>query len=378
MVVKEFNVGIDKKQNNTIISNVYKDLLKIKYDEVIDLNIINVNHLKYGEIKSKIYHQFYHSTTYNILKKYIEGVDEKPIIFFDDLEVIDEISNEVKNIIDDELWELVLSFCDYLQNELWLGKSFRSISKENNKNGISLLNKKFNHKQLKSLWEMYCDSVYFRIDYTKHFFKTQYDKIIEKHSHKLKWGGKHFYEYFINSESYIIEILSDGRGIIYDSKNHFVNDENLEFDVIMLSKDFIDELYFKIERHRLKLHNRINSYCGWKIKQLSFRKYREKFDDGDGVIRRIIRYMIVKEYDLHRWCWKLYGDLYYRDLISVWELLDFKNKFYLHTNDFKIKIKNELIGVLSKYDYRNKPKVIKVDTNKYFRIRKKYKQYLNI
>ena len=44
MVVKEFNVGIDKKQNNTIISNVYKDLLKIKYDEVIDL--------KYNQCKS--------------------------------------------------------------------------------------------------------------------------------------------------------------------------------------------------------------------------------------------------------------------------------------------------------------------------------------
>ena len=93
---------------------------------------------------------------------------------------------------------------------------------------------------------------------------------------------------------------------------------------------------------------------------------------------RIIRYMIVKEYDLNRWCWKTYGDLLHRDLIGLVELLEFKNQFFLHSYDFKLKIKNQLIEVLSKYDYKDKPKVIKVDINKFFRIRNKYNQYLNI
>jgi len=379
MSVLKFDIEVDKKSINTIISNVYKGLLKIHFDEMIDNGVITVNQLKYdSDVRNDLYLQFYHLSSIEILKSFFNGVDDKPIIYYEDLEVIESINNKIKSIIDNQFWVEIMEFCEVVFDEIWLGKSFNRITKELNNEGRKFpLGNRISSKLLKTIWDIHCDSSDFKLDFIKHFYKTKSLKIIQKSKGKLKWGGELFYHYYKPNDSYIIEFLGDGKGILYDSIHHYKQNHNTDIDFIELNKECMNQLYHKIEKNRLKLFNRINSYCGWKIKQMSFRKYREKYGE-DGIIMRIIRYMIVKEYDLNRWCWKTYGDLLHRDLIGLVELLEFKNQFFLHSYDFKLKIKNQLIEVLSKYDYRDKPKVIKVDINKYFRIRNKYNQYLNI
>ena len=66
------------------------------------------------------------------------------------------------------------------------------------------------------------------------------------------------------------------------------------------------------------------------------------------------------------------------ELINPIEMLEFKNQYELYQLDFKIRIKNQLQLLLKKYDYRSKPNVFSVDLNKYFRMRNKYKQFLQL
>ena len=53
MSVLKFGIEVDKKSINTIISNVYKGLLKIHFDEMIDSGVITVYIFKLNWTLSK-------------------------------------------------------------------------------------------------------------------------------------------------------------------------------------------------------------------------------------------------------------------------------------------------------------------------------------
>ena len=96
MSVLKFDIEVDKKSINTIISNVYKGLLKIHFDEMIDNGVITVNQLKYdSDVRNDLYLQFYHLSSIEILKSFFNGVDDKPIIYYEDLEVIESINDKI-------------------------------------------------------------------------------------------------------------------------------------------------------------------------------------------------------------------------------------------------------------------------------------------
>lgn len=375
-----------KSKSNTLISEVYFDVLKKEYDELINKGEIRITDIRYNvedkQHRNNIYIKFYHYSTYRLLKMFIGDIPMKPIIYFEDFKIIQKINDEILQIIPSYKWDKLINLLEDIDEKIWECISINSITKELRSKGYELpIKRKLTYKTLKDLWKTYSENSdgdeLFKLNITKKYFNNVVEKIIDRYSEKLKWGGKSMYYYFQPKDSYIIEFYGDGCGIMYDSIYQLKQIKS-NSNHILLNKQQMDELYYKVEKHRLKLYNRINSYCGWKTKQMSFNRYRNgclKYD----IIDRIIRYMIVKEYDLDKWVFpKLYSDLLYRGLINPIELLEFKNQYELYQLDFKIRIKNQLQSLLKRYDYRSKPNVFSVDLNKYFRMRNKYKQFLQL
>lgn len=377
-----------KTKSNSLLSEVYFDVLKREYDELINKGEIRLTDLKYNVNEKKqshrddIYIKFYHSSTYKILKMIVGEIEEKPIIYYEDFKIIQQINNEILQIIPTTEWGNLINLLEDIDDKIFECISINSITKQLKNDGYQLpIKRKLTYKTLKDLWKGYSklsdDNESFKLYVIKKYFKNEVEKIIEKYSEKLKWGGKSMYNYFQPKNSYIIEFYGDGCGIMYDSIYQFKKTKS-NSDYILLNKQQMGELYHKVEKHRLKLYNRINSYCGWKTKQLSFQKYRIGYLRYD-IIDRIIRYMIVKEYDLSKWVFpKLYSDLLHRDLISTIEMLEFKNQYELFQLGFRIRIKNQLQLLLKRYDYRSKPNVFSVDLNKYFRMKNKYNKFLQL
>ena len=375
-----------KSKSNTLISEVYFDVLKKEYDELINKGEIRITDIRYNvkdkQHRNNIYIKFYHYSTYRLLKMFIGDIPMKPIIYFEDFKIIQKINDEILQIIPSYKWDKLINLLEDIDEKIWECISINSITKELRSEGYELpIKRKLTYKTLKDLWKTYSensdDDELFKLNTTKTYFSNEVEKIINRYSEKLKWGGKSMYYYFQPKDSYIIEFYGDGCGIMYDSIYQLKQTKS-NSNHILLNKQQMDELYYKVEKHRLKLYNRINSYCGWKTKQMSFHRYRNGYLKYD-IIDRIIRYMIVKEYDLDKWVFpKLYSDLLYRGLINSIELLEFKNQYELYKIDFKFRIKNQLQLLLKKYDYRSKPNVFSVDLNKYFRMRNKYKQFLQL
>lgn len=377
-----------KTKSNTLLSEVYFDVLKRDIDELINKGEIRITDIKYNVNEKKqpyrdeIYLKFYHLSTYRILKMIVGDIENKPIIYFEDFKVIQQINNEILQIISSTEWKGLINLLEDIDEKVFECISINSITKQLKNDGYQLpIKRKLTYKILKDLWKDFGklsdDNESFKLYITKKYLNNEVDKIIDKYSEKLKWGGKSMYNYFHPKNSYIIESYGDGCGIMYDSIYQLKKTKS-NSNYILFNKQQMGELYHKVERHRLKLYNRINSYCGWKTKQLSFQKYRSGYLRYD-IIDRIIRYMIVKEYDLDKWVFpKLYSDLRHRDLISPIEMLEFKNQYELYQLEFRIKIKNQLQLLLKKYDYRSKPNVFSVDLNKYFRMRNKYNQFLQL
>ena len=359
-----------KKLSNTIISEVYHQILKVECDELIDLdeyddNRITIYQLKSDiEIRNSIYLRFYHLTTYNLLKQHL-GIDiEKPIVFIDDLRNINKIKSQLYQLISDDEWEIQKQLIRDIDDGYYYGLSLTQLSKEYN----------FNRDKIKKYLRLSDNKDDIRIEYLKEFKKRDFQNKLNELSYKLKWGRSKFFNYYKPTDSYIIEFLDDGYGLIYDSIKSHNNEELEDGDYLIIDSDIMSELYNKVEKHRVKLNDRIKSYCGWKTKERSFQFMRNK---GVSYLNnRIIRYMVVKEYDFDKWNLKLYSDLLHRDIITLTELKEIQIHLINPSYDFKSKIKDVINEVLVMYDYRNKPKVISVDINKFFRIKSKYKSIL--
>lgn len=361
-----------KKLSNTIISEVYHQILKVECDELIDLDEYDENRITIGQLKNdievrkKIFLRFYHKTLFNLIKTHLGIDEEKPIIFYEDLEIIDEIKNHLSKLITEDEWYKHQQLIRLIDDRYYLGYSLNEISNYFNIN-VGIVKKYLKLSMLE--YDI-------RIECIKEFYNRLFDKELKEISSKLKWGRDEFFKYYDSSDSYIIECLEDGRGIIYESIKPTKGEELNDDDFIIIPSDIMSELYDKVESHRIKLNDRIKSYSGWKIKERSFQLFRNK--GVSELQNRIIRYMVVKEYDFNKWNLKLYSDLLHREIITVEELYGIQIHFNSPSYDFKTKIRDVIEEVLLKYDYREKPKVISVDTNKYFRIKNKYESILQL
>jgi len=123
-----------KSKSNTLISEVYFDVLKKEYDELINKGEIRITDIRYNvkdkQHRNNIYIKFYHYSTYRLLKMFIGDIPMKPIIYFEDFKIIQKINDEILQIIPSYKWDKLINLLEDIDEKIWECISINSITKE--------------------------------------------------------------------------------------------------------------------------------------------------------------------------------------------------------------------------------------------------------